>query len=477
MAWPAFCNTFGTVVARPEGFADIVLDEGRRRLYLVNSTAGTVDVYNAATNPPSRGTSIRVGAQPLSAAMSRDGKILYVTCYNDALLDVIDLDRQTVVQRVALTAKPEGVAVGADGRVLIGTIGTGQGQASLIIFDPKEDAAHSQSTVIITPPSTPAPLTPPPSNNQYLTAMGRLLASRDGSLIVGVNNAGNNRSRTVFVYDVASGTVLRSRTVANASTILSISPDGSEFMAGPTMFDTATLSVLAQQNTANAPFVFPTGNASNFNLQQVQGGSVWLPDGSRILSAFNVTPVQNPPARANVSQLLLSDPENLLIQFGLQMTENLSGKMVITSDATRIYALSQSGFMVLPVSDIFKSPIAIPETNVILLVNDQCGVNAEQKSASVNVADVGGGSRMTVTASLLQLPTTGPIGLGGVGGPGGGGTGGTIQILLPPVVSGPSGPVNVPNFGRGGVGNAQAAVIQTSPQVRTQQQRLGATLT
>jgi hypothetical protein len=51
---PGFAATFGTVVARPEGFSDIVLDEARNRLYLVNTSANTLDVYSIATNPPSR---------------------------------------------------------------------------------------------------------------------------------------------------------------------------------------------------------------------------------------------------------------------------------------------------------------------------------------------------------------------------------------------------------------------------------------
>ncbi|MFB3826426.1 MAG: hypothetical protein ACE15B_06635 [Bryobacteraceae bacterium] len=477
LALPALAATFGTVVARPEGFADLVLDESRRRLYLVNTTMSQIDVYNTATNPPSRGTPIRVGAQPISLAMSRDSRLLYVTCYYDSVLDVIDLDRSTVVQRVPLAAKPEGVAVGADGRVVIGTIGTGTGQASLIIFDPSASSTNNLTSVVITPPATPAPLLPPPSGRTFLSANGRLMATRDGRRIVGVNNASNNRTRTVFVYDTASGTVLLSRSVPNASTVLSISPDGRKFMAGPTLFDMNTLSVLAQQNTANSPFVFPTGTASNFNLQQNQGGSVFSPDGANLYSAFNVAPVQTPPARANVSRLLLNDPDNLLIRFGLQLTENLAGKMVITSDGGTIYALSESGFMVLPIGRAFDSPIAIPETNVLLLVNDQCGVNAEQKKAQIEVRDVGGGARMTVTASLLQLPTSGPVGLGGAGGAGGGGTAGNIVILVPPVVPGADGrAANVP-ASMGNVGNTQAAVIQTSPQLKVDQLRNSATIT
>ena len=53
----------------------------------------------------------------------------------------------------------------------------------------------------------------------------------DGQFIVGVIPP-TNASTYIFVYEVASGVVLRNRTVAGASTVLSMAPDGSRFMAG-----------------------------------------------------------------------------------------------------------------------------------------------------------------------------------------------------------------------------------------------------
>ncbi len=103
----------------------------------------------------------------------------------------------------------------------------------------------------------------------------------------------------VFVFEAASGTVLRSRIVANLSTTLSVGPDGAKFMAGPVLFDSTTLQVIAQENAANAPFAFPAGTAGNFNTQANQGGSVFSPDGSR---SFTVRSTSLPSARR--SQLL-----------------------------------------------------------------------------------------------------------------------------------------------------------------------------
>ena len=53
-----------------------------------------------------------------------DAQYLYVTNNGGSSLTVVDLRTDSVVQTVALNAKPEGVEVGADGRVLISTEGT-----------------------------------------------------------------------------------------------------------------------------------------------------------------------------------------------------------------------------------------------------------------------------------------------------------------------------------------------------------------
>ena len=70
----------------------------------------------------------------------------------------------------------------------------------------------------------------------FLAGTSRLQASQDGTIIVGVNEQAN--TRTVFVYDAASSVVLASRTVSLTSPVLAVSPDGSQFLSGPMLFET-----------------------------------------------------------------------------------------------------------------------------------------------------------------------------------------------------------------------------------------------
>ena len=83
-----------------------------------------------------------------------------------------------------------------------------------------------------------------------------------GNFTTATVNLPNGNTRAVFVYEVASATVLLSRTVGNPSSVNALSNDGTKFMAGATLFDTATLQVLARQNSANAPYPFTA--AANF---------------------------------------------------------------------------------------------------------------------------------------------------------------------------------------------------------------------
>src|SRR5262249_52134379 len=144
--------------------------------------------------------------------------------------------------------------------------------------------------------------------------------------------------------------------------------------------------------------------------QAPKGGAVSArtAGGPALITAYNIVPVQNPAARANSSQLLINSSDNLLIQMGIQLPESLSGKMAITSDSSMIYAISQSGFIVLPIGALAQSPIAMPDSNVVLLASDQCGVTASENTATIPVRNLGGG-RITVTAQPLATSATSAI--------------------------------------------------------------------
>ncbi len=390
--------TFGTSFSLVGGAADLVLDEPRGRLYLVNTALSRVEVYSVAQKRLL--TPITTDSSPLSAAMSRSGRYLYVASYDSSSLNIIDLESQTVSSRVSLPARPEGVAVGSDERVLISTVGTGAGNATsvLLLYTPKAGAATVDS-IPITPAAAGAPVFPAPSGRPFLSVRSQLAASRNGAIIAGVNVPATGNTRIVFVYEVASASILASRVVTNSSTVLAVSADGSRILAGNLLFNVPTLEVLAQQNVANVPY--PMATNVSFTTQANQGGAVFAPTGSTLYAAYNIVPVQSPAARSNTSQLMSADPDNLLVSLGLQLPENMSGKMVISADGGSLYALSESGFTTIPLSTLSQQPVITADSTAAAVAYDQCGATAALRTARITLRNAGRGN-FTATALGVQ---------------------------------------------------------------------------
>jgi YVTN family beta-propeller protein len=389
--------TFGDVINLGGTPSDIVLDESRKRLYLVNAAANRLDVwdYNArALLDP-----IAVGTQPLAAAMSMDNAFLYVTNNGSSTLSVIDLNFLSVVNTVTLPAKPEGVEVGFDGRVLISTDGTGASNLNntLLLYDASQSTAQQVIPVVFPPPP------PTPTSLQTVTARpltlfrGKLARTPDGKYIVGVSSVTNNTSTVTYVFEVTSGVLLQSRTVTGQSTTLSISPDGSSFMAGFTLYDIASLNVLAQANTANSPFPITGTFATATNV----GGSVFAPDGSVLYNAFNSTPSATPTPPPNASTLLISDPKNLAIRLGIKLPESVVAKLAIASDGSEAWGLSESGLIHMPLGHLYDNPILMPESTTVFLAQDPC--NPGIATGALKILNAGGGK---LTYNIPATPTT-----------------------------------------------------------------------
>src|SRR5579864_1928646 len=96
-ASPIFSATFGTVNGPSGGasYTDIVLDEARSQLYLVNSANNKIDIFN--TKSRSFTGSVAVATQPLAAALgwpvNGTSRYLYVTAYASSALYQIDLSK------------------------------------------------------------------------------------------------------------------------------------------------------------------------------------------------------------------------------------------------------------------------------------------------------------------------------------------------------------------------------------------------
>jgi DNA-binding beta-propeller fold protein YncE len=391
-AQTAVGSTFGDVVLLQGGTpSDVVLDQLRHVLYLINNTTSQVLIFDYTTDQIVG--AIPVGKSPIAGAISMDSAWLYVTsgatptqtASGSPLLNVIDLSQNAVVASVVLPSTPQGVEVGADGRALVSMLGTSATTGVLSIYDQTQGAGQQLQPVTVPAlPSAPAPLPPTTLTRPVRTFSGTLMRTPDGSHIVGVITP-TASSTYIFVYEVASGIVLQNRTISGASSVLSVSPDGSRFMAGMTMYDISTLAIVAQQNNANAPFTF----ANAVNTTQNVGGSVFSPDGTTLYSAFNTAANTTPTPPPLASTLLVGDPANLGIRLGINLPESIVAKMVMLSDGSQAWALSDSGIMHLPLGNLYSYPILSPVTTDVFLTSDDCNRGIASGTLQINNAGQG----------------------------------------------------------------------------------------
>ncbi len=360
--------TMGTVVPIVGQVADLAYDTPRDVVYLANPTRSDVEIYSVGQRRL-LGT-IFTGLQPASLAIDARTNTLYVANIGSFSITAVDLTTRSIRADYGLGSRPDSIAIGNDGNVVI------LGTAGLQRLDP---ALGVVSNVPISPPPTPqagAPNIPPGATPAGFLA--GLVVTASGNLIIGLST---NR---LFVYEVASGIVLRSRNVTGLRAILSASPDGSRFMAGPFLFDTQTLAILGRSGT-----VSPT----------MTGGSAFSADGNAVYASFStqspINPLNTNAATANVLQILRSS--SLTPDTGLRVPEAITSKIIVSPDGQNLFANSTSGFTVIPIGQLSNLPVLdVTSTNVMLTV-DTC--NRTVATATVQVRNTGGG-RATFAATV-----------------------------------------------------------------------------
>ncbi len=312
--------TFGTVVPLSGVASDLALDEARGLLYIANFTAGRIDVMSTTDLAIHR--TIRVGPQPGSVALSRDGQFLVVTHFGSfqppgtpfyavTVIDISSDSRKTF----PLSSAPLGVAFTKHGRALVVTTG------EFLLFDPATGEFSLLGTVQeVTANTLPAP----PADFPPEIIAASMAASADGLNIYGLTDT------IRFRYDVVRGRVISLGYTAEpplGPRVVSVSRDGSYYAAGWALFDSSGV-LLAQ-------FANPSGLLSV--------GSHAIDSSRGLLYAQIPKQAGDPPV------LLVADADNLYVRERLRLPENLSGKSVLSADGAIMYSISASGVTVLPV--------------------------------------------------------------------------------------------------------------------------------
>lgn len=358
----AWGGTFGTVVSIGGEASDLALDETRGVLYIANFTAQRIDVMSLASDTIQ--TSINVGAQPSSIALSPDGHYLVATDFGNAAspsssangLTVIDLTTHGV-QTFALGNPPIGVAFGADGLALVVTT------SDFLLFDPTTGTTEELDTLSNVVAKT---LPVPPANFPADITAASVAASADGLEIYGL---GGSASTVTFRYDVNSKAIYPGGIVTSTGVlgprVVSLNHDGSLAMAGWVMIGEGAFLNYFPQHT-----------------NQFSVGTTAFDDGRGLLYA------QIPATQGEAPTLQVVTSDNLTPVARLQLAENLTGKSVLSSDDNTLYSVSASGVTVLPVGSLAQEPQVLAQQEDVVFRGNFCNQGVQTKQ--VTIVDPGG---------------------------------------------------------------------------------------
>jgi hypothetical protein len=363
--------SFGTVVPVGGHASDIALDEPRGVVYVANFAADRIDVVSLANHKT--GNSIPVAPYPGSLAISPDRHFLLIAHFGNfkapsssanalTLIDLVSGGKQTF----ALGDPPLGVGFGADGLALVVTT------SEFLLFDPASGALRVLDTVAgVSARTLPVPFaTFPP---QIVAAS--VGVSADGYWMFGLTDT------IRFRYDVRGRTVSPAGYTsdpAQGPRVVSVSRDGAYFTAGWGLFNAAG-HLLSQ-------FANPSGqlNVGSHVIDSVAGVIyAQIPQGQPSGSG-----APGSGAAAAPPVLMIADADNLTVREQLRLPENLAGKSLLNSARDTVYAISDSGLVVLPVGSLNRAHRLAASREDIVFRGSFCDRRASTQD--VVVSDPGG---------------------------------------------------------------------------------------
>jgi len=339
----ARAGTLGRVVPIGGQASDLVLDETRGVLYVANFTAARIDVMSLKDLTIQR--SINVAGQPAGIALSNDRRWLVVVHFGNfqapnspnnalTLINLESGERQTF----GLGNTPLGVAFGLDDRALIIT------SKEFLQFDPATGATEVLSTISgVTANALPQP--PATAPTQIVGAS--VGVSGNGAIIYGLTDTFQ------FKYDSSSGTLRAGNYSASpplGPRAIAVNHDGTAWMAGWALYD-GTFHLTSQY--ANVTGALSIGSVA-------------------IDSRRNLIYCQMSEVNATFPTLIVADADNLNIRERYNLSENLSGKSLLSADSNTLYSLSESGVTVFPVGRLAQTPRVRPEKTHVVFRGNSC---------------------------------------------------------------------------------------------------------
>jgi len=379
-ARPAASATFGNVVAIGGSSSDIALDSSRGLLYISDFTGGRIDVMNLKTL--SVQTSINVGPRPGAISISPDSQYLIVAQYGnvtppDPTANSITLLNLANNTRQSFTTgdTPLAVAFLADNSAMIVTT------AGIDLFVPATGALINLGTFATLGQTVPvAPGTFP---SQVIQAT--LSTSPDLTSVYGIANDGS--AQAFIHYHTNGGQLWGIGLVATPKPLprISVASDGSYAMVGQYKLDPYANDLAQFPNSVTATNIGGAviNSATGLIYAQILTASPSSSSSTNPTSPAGSGSPTSPPA------LTVMDADNLTVEDTLQLPENITGRMILNPGGDTIYAVSDSGVLVLPIGQIKQQHRVYPSTTDVVAHTNSCSRTAITQT--ITISDPGGG--------------------------------------------------------------------------------------
>ena len=417
--------TFGTVVPIGGQAADVALDETRGLLYIANFTANRIDVMSLADSIIH--TSINVAPQPGSLALSRDAQYLLVAHFGNTTPPVPSQNRLTLIhlpdnaQQSFITGDPPlGVAFFATTPAIGPGNLTGPGLALVVTttgfytFDPATGLLQVVSTLANLANALPTVI--PTFPGQLLQTA--LTTSGDGTVIWGIGGAGTG-SQVIYQYFGLTGKLTAFTDISSPPLLprVSVARDGSYAMIGWVLFTPAGVAQSKYPNVATSTNV--TGHAIDSTNGLIYGQ---IPDATQPAGPpYTTGSSPGSASSTGLPLLLIMASDNLTVQDRIMMQQDIVGRVVMNAAASVLYAISDSGVMVLPVGSLNKAHRLAVSQEDVLVQTTFCNRNA--LTQSLTITDPGGGNTdFTISSSQAGVTIS----------PASGVTPATVQVIVDP---------------------------------------------
>jgi uncharacterized protein (TIGR03437 family) len=364
-----FTNSIGRIIPLSGHINEVALDEARGLVYAGNFSAGTVDVVSIATKQvTARYTTAPVGAATTGMALSPNKKWIVATYFSAESgvsqfrgLTRINLNDPTDRLSIAMGEKPLAVAFSADNVALIVTSG------GLWLFDPETGQfrqllalGESCPTCVDLPVDVTIHLPREVSKASVSSSLDArwIFGQSDafifsylarppvGTLLLRPNTSSQGGQGGGGTVVDGYGALVREPIFQNVSG----SPDGSSFMAGHMLFN-RELHVMA-----DTPVV-----PENFSNEQFVGGNGFDPSLETNTAYFSfVVPDGQPgsgPDHPINNILYVMDANNLRVRQQLRTAEQITGRIVVTSNGNDLFAVSESGLLHIAMNELNQYPV------------------------------------------------------------------------------------------------------------------------